>query len=526
MASAGSVHPVLPATGHELIIGDHGQMCATRSNMASSCSRAVLREAVVLAIPEDFCNSTTDEPGQSDSHQDQHIGLGALRTLKFQKDGPHASRARAIESQSPPLSPNVWPAPIESPSAPSTPSTPEQSRPFPPSADGCDTDRSTISEKLAITNGLETGGEATRPAAVPVDSTGHVSAVGVDLSADLNLPCDRKYPLVEGQNDGSGSYLHTSAIETDATKLPVAQREGGQVVTEVATLPFGLPTNGSMNWCLRSSHDLDMEEDEVDIEGGFSIPMSMDEDEDKSEPRLVGVLSDTTFDPSPAYHLHPYSHNLDIQQDDLVGEDNGPVDLAMEDAATEAWEGTASLTATKFLQPFSWIPPFVSSTPHANFPGVPSSQTVALVNGSIPESPMLDSSCAVDATISEGVVLPRAAPPQDIAWPFVPNGTTPSSFVEVGLFKKPDSFIAGLSPVPVSNIFASLDTNHSTFPPKLQSESGAGPIPVPLSTCRPTGEHQGEFKGLYREVGPNTTVSAGFQHESLPLRCVNLGEYV
>src|SRR5882757_9677104 len=113
MASAGSVHPVLPATGHELAIGDHGQMCATGSSAASSCSQAVLRGAVILAIPEDFCNSTADEPGQSDSHQYQHIGLGDLDTLNFQKDGP-----RATESQSSPTSPNVWLAPIKPPSAP------------------------------------------------------------------------------------------------------------------------------------------------------------------------------------------------------------------------------------------------------------------------------------------------------------------------------------------------------------------------------------------------------------------------
>lgn len=492
-------------------------MCATGSNVASSCSQAVSREAVALSKPEEFCNSTADEPGQSDSHQYQHIDLGALGTSNFQKDGPHASRARATESQSRPLSPNVWRAPIKSPSAP------EQFQPFPPSADDCDTDRSTISEKLTITNGLETGtldGEATQPAAAPVDSTGHVSAEGVDLSADLNLPCDREYPFVEGQSDGSGPYLHTSAVETEATQLPLAQREGGQVVTEVATLRFGLPGNGSMNWCLRSSHDLDMEEDEVEIEGDFSIPMSMDEDEDESEPRLFSVLPDTTFDPSPAYHLHPYSHNLNIQQDGLVGEDNGLADLAMEDAGMEAWEGTASLTATHSLQPFSWISPFVSSTPHANFPGVPSGQTVALVDGSMHESPMLGSSCAVNATISEGVVLPHAAPPQDIAWPFVPNGTTPSPFVEVGLFKRPNHFIPTLSAVPVSNIFTSLATDHSAFPSTLPSESRPDPIPVPLSACRPTGEHQGDFKGPNREVGPDPAVSASFRHEALPLGCV------
>ncbi len=516
MASAGCVHPLLPATGHELTICDHGQMCATRSSSASTRSQPVLRGAVDLAIPENFC--TADEPSRSDSHQYQNVGLGALGTLNFQEDGPHASKARATESQSRPTSPNLWPAPIKSPSAP------EQCRPFPLAADGGDTSRSTINSnklKLVITNGLETGtqdGEATQPAAAAADRTAKVSGEGVRVSADLNLQCDRKSPLVEGQSGGNGPRVRTSIVEADATQLPLAQREVGQVGTGVATLPFRLPVNGSTNWCLRSSHDLDMEEDDVDIEGGFSIPMPMDEDE--SEPPLVGVWSDTTFDPSLAYNLYPHRHNLDIQRDDLVGEDNGQADLAMEDAGAEAWEGTASLTATNSLQPFSWIPLFVPSTLHANFPGVPSGQTVALVNGSMHESPMLGSPCAVDAMISEGVGLPHSAPPQDISWPFVPNGTPDLPLVEVKLFKEPDYFIPRLSPTPVSNIFASLATNHSTFSLTSPPESRAGPIPVPLSTCRPTEGHQGEFKGLNREVGPNPAVSASFQHRASPLRCV------
>src|SRR5258706_3341096 len=108
-------YSVLPATGHKLTICDHGQMYATGSNVAPSCSQPVLRGAVALAIPEDFCNSTADELVQSDSHQYQHIGIGDLGRLNFQEDDPHAT---ATESQSRHMPPNLGPAPIKSPPAP------------------------------------------------------------------------------------------------------------------------------------------------------------------------------------------------------------------------------------------------------------------------------------------------------------------------------------------------------------------------------------------------------------------------
>ena len=329
------------------------------------------------------------------------------------------------------------------------------------------------------------------------------------MSEDLNLQCDRFAPLVEGQSDGDGSHAYINTAETGAT------HEVGQVSTEVATPPFGLLVKASMGSCPSGSHDLDMEADEVDMQGGFSISMDEDEsDEDESEPRFV---TDTTFDPSLRHHPQLYSHSFNIQHGDFVDEENGLVDLAMEDAGAEAWEVPASLTATNSLQPFSLLPS-VSSAVSPDFPGLPPNQTAGLVNGSMHESLMLGDPHTVDMMIPEGVRLQHAAPPQDIAWPFVPNGTHPMPLVEVEMFKEPDPFIPRLSPIPASNIFSSLSTSHSTFRPTSPSLSRADPVPAVPSACRPIEGHKGMFKSLKIEVDSNPAVAAGFQHKSPPIR--------
>ena len=477
----------MPVTGHELTICDYGQMYATRSSVEPSCSQLVLQGAVDLAIPEIFCDFTADKPGQSD--QSQHCGLRALGTPNSQGDGPHASR-----------------------------STPESHRPSPPSANGDVTSPSAINPadmEQAIISSFETrtqDGKPTLPAAATADRTANISGEGVDGSDDLNLQYDRIASLVEGDSDENRSRAQANAIGTSATQSPLAQREMGQVAS------FGLLVNASMGSCPSGSHDLDMEADEVDVQGGFSISMDEDEsDEDETEPRFVGVFSDTTFDPSLRHRPQPYSHSFNIQHGDFVDEENGLADLAMEDAGAEAWEVPASLTATNSLQPFSLLPS-VSSAVSLDFPGVPPNQTAGLVNGSMHESPMLGDPHTIDMTIPEGVRLQHATPPQNIAWPFLPNGTHPMPLVEVEMFKEPDSFIPRLSPIPASNIFTSLSTSHSTFRPTSPSLSIADPVPAVPSGCRPIEGHKAVFESLDREVDSNPAVAAGFQHKSPPIR--------
>jgi len=143
--------------------------------------------------------------------------------------------------------------------------------------------------------------------------------------AGLNLQCDRKSPLVEGQSDGNGPRVRTSVVEAGATRFPWPKGRRDKWVT---TLPFGLPVNGSMNWCLRSSDDLDMEEDEVDIEGPSQSPCPWTRT-DESEPRLVGVLvrhqpsthhSPTIFHGQSAGPLsHQHDHMRSMRGCDCMG---------------------------------------------------------------------------------------------------------------------------------------------------------------------------------------------------------------
>jgi len=241
-------------------------------------------------------------------------------------------------------------------------------------------------------------------------------------------------------------------------------------------------------------------------------------DEDESEPSDCD-LSDITFDPLLAYHPHSLSLSLNIQQDDLVSEHNGLAGLTVEDAGREAWKATASVIATEFLQPFSWMPPSASGALHAIFPGVPSDQTAALVNDSmhVIESPVPGHPFTMDITTSGQAGLQHAGPPQDITWPFVLNGIHPLPSVEIEFSKEPEFFIPRAPPTPVS---ASQATSHSTSPPTSPSASRAGPIPVSPSTCVPIEGHNGEVKDLNSEVGPEPAAAASVQHKASPLKCV------
>ena len=512
---------VLPATDHELTTCDSGQMCAASSSAASSCMQTTLQGAADLAISAVLCSSTADEASRLDPHQHQHSGFGALGTFNSQGGGSHVSGVGVTEGRSCAPSPEVRPAPIKS-----SP-TPDEHRPFPLFADGDNIGRGTETHndmERAFTSGLETGtqdGETIVPAPVAADRAANISGEGVNVFDDWNLQYDKTAPLVGRHGDKDE---HTNATGLDATQLPLAQREVGQAGTEAATLPFGLPVKASMHSYRSRSHDLDTESDLGDMQEEFSNPMDEDEDEDGVEPSFgVGSLSNTTCDRFLAWHPDLYGHSLHILQDDHVGEDNSAVDLAMEDAATEARIAIPSVTATESsLQPFSWIPPSASSAFHASFPGVPYQQTAALVNGPthVIESPTPGNPFAMDMTISEGGRLQHAVHPPDIAWPFVPNGTDPSPSVEVEMFKEPEHFIPKPSPTPVPSIFASQATGHLSLPPTSSPASRAGPVPASPSTCGPIGEHTDEVKGPSKAVDLGLAVVDSVQHNAPPLRCV------
>ena len=506
---------VLPVTSDELTICDSGQMCAARPSEASSCRQ----KAPHLAMPANIRNSTADEPGRLDSHQYQYSGLGALGTFNFQEDGPHATGGSPTELRPWASPPVVRTAPTKSPS------TPDKHRPFPLFADSGNINRSTVNNahmERAITSGLETGareGDTTPPAPVASDCTAKISGEGVEESDDWNLQYDRTVPLVEEDSDDDEPHerMRTNAIQVVATQSLLAQRKVEQAGAEPATVLFGMQANASIDLYRGHPHDLDIEGGSGDRQGKLSIPM----DEDELEPSF-GVSSNTTFDPVLPYHPHLNDHSLSIRQDDLVGEDNSPVDLAMEDAAPEAERAIASATVTKSLQAFSWIPPSASSAFRAIFPGVSSTHTAALVDGStqVMDSPMLDNPYAVDMAISEGVRLQHPVPPQDIAWPIAPSETQPLPSVELKLFKEPEYFIPRLSPTPVSDIFAIQATSHSTFPPVSPPASRAGPVPVSPSTYGSIEEDEGEVKGLNRGVDSRPAVVVSVRREASPLRCV------
>ena len=388
-------------------------------------------------------------------------------------------------------------------------------------ADGDNTNCSTVDNKTmeqAVTSGLETriqDGEATPPAPVAADRTANISGEGVNAWDDWNLQCDRTAPLIGGHSNEE-QHDYSNAIEVVATQSLLAQREVEEASAELATSSFGLQINASIGSYPGHPHSPDIEANPGDMQGEFSSPM----DEDEWEPSF-GV-SNTTFDPLLAYRRHRYDHSLNIQQDDLVGEDNRLADSAMEDAGPEAEITIAPVATTKSLQSFSWIPPSASSAFHAIFPGVSSAQTAAVVNGStrVIEAPMPGNPYDVDMTISERVRLQHTVPPQDIAWPFAPDGTQPLPSVELELFKELEYFIPRLSPTPVSGIFASQAASLSAFPPISSPASRAGPVPVSPSTCRSIERDEGEITGLNREVDPRPAIVTSVQRKASPLRCV------
>ena len=316
-----------------------------------------------------------------------------MGAFNFQDDGRGASPTKPRPCASPP---DVRSAPMKS-----SPTTGEHQT-LPLSADGGNFSGSKVDHiemERAITGCPETGtqdGETALSAPVAVDHTAKIatSGEGVDVFAKLKHQHYRNAPSVEWHSDEEEAP-HTGAIGVNVPQSFLARRREGQVGATTVKLPFGLRVDASIDSYPRRPHDLDIEVDIGDRQEEFSILM----DEGEVQPSF-GVLSNTTFDPVLACHLHPYDHSLHIQQDDLVGEDNSLVDLVMEDTGTEDEKAMASVTTTGSLQPFSWIPPSASSAFHALFIGVPTAQTAGLVDGSthVMESPMLGNPYAVDMT--------------------------------------------------------------------------------------------------------------------------------
>ena len=475
--------------------------------MVSSRSKPQNSEAEDVATTVILGNSSAAGHGQEELHQHD-----------FQDYDPCRSVASETESQSHAPSPQARLALTKSPSVNSTPKLHPPLLLF---ADGDDTTRAAnlaFMEQVALINGLETGTQDDKTerflTASGTDHATTVSGEGIEESKGVNLRHDGDAPPVRRHDDESDSHIHTDVVGWDTHQLIAAERETVRVGVE-ARSPFGLLADGSMPSHHRGSYDLDME---AHMPRDFSVPM--DEDDEDNEEHLFGVLSNTTLNPLPAYQPHSYQDSLYIERDALIVDDDSPgaEDSAMEVAGRESWKAAASVTATKTLEPFSWVPPSVSNTFHASFPGISPApaQMTAFVNMSMHdfEPTTLNGPYAVNMMVSEAE-LRQVAPPQDTVWPFFSDGTRPSlSTEEVELSIAPESFTADIPPTSVSSASATQTTSCSSL------ASRAGPIAVSPSTRRTIENLKDEVKGFDREVGPEPAAVASVRRWASPLRCV------
>jgi len=436
--------------------------------------------AADLTIPTNLSSSVA--PGQEECHRDDDNNIGALGMLNTEVDGSHMPEARATEPRIHASSPEVQ----------------------------------LLSSHIS---GHETGsqGDEVKPLvrASRVDHTAITSREGVDGPEG-----DWSAPRIEGCHDEKELRTHTDPtgiFGLDTTPLVAAAREMARVGNE-AGLPSGLvhPRTHPKGPC-----DVDTGAVQVGMQADLSIPM--DEDEEESEPPF-DVLSNTNTTLVPLYQPHSYSRSLNIEQDDLIVEDIDTefvADSAMEDAGMESCKEEASVPA-ETLQPFSWIPLSVSSSFHALFPGVPSTQMTAFVNTAarVLETPVLSDPYAMGSTTSEGAGIQQVASPLGIPWPFVSDETHPFPWVEDESFNEPDVIVPRLSPNSTSNVSASQTTCRSAFPLTSLPVSRAGPIPVLPSTLRRIESHKEADVDLDEGMDPNPGVAANVQHEASSRRCV------
>ena len=446
-------------------------MGVSKSSTVPSWRKEAVTRAADLAIPASLHSSSAAVPGQElHRYEDNHTReLGAIHTKDDTSRSPEAS---ATEPRSRSPSPQVRSPPI---ALPSVISTPLKCQPLLLISG----DEETHTINLSHPGGSETWSQSDEGKPLPsILGAGHtVNASGDGVGGSEGVKSDRSAPTTEDRNDENELRTHTNTVGLaglDATPLIVAEGMMARVGDE-ARLPSRLvhPRTHIPGF----PYDMDMGAGQERTQGYFSIPM--DEDEDEDEPSF-GVVSNTTFDPSLAYQVHSYSHGLNIEQSGLIVEDietEFVEDSAMEDAGMESLEVEASGT-TETLQHFSLMPPSVFGAFHAIFPNVPSTQMTALVNPAmyVLEPPTLSDPHATGSTIPEGAILQQVAPPQDIPYLFVSDGTHPSPSVEGELFKEQDYIVPNISNIS-SNVSASQTTSRSSFPLTFPLVSRAGRIP-------------------------------------------------
>ncbi len=340
-----------------------------RISRSSTAPEQASTRAADLAIPATNHSASEVAPGQKDLYQHEDGDIRSTGMLNTKDVGVRMPEATVTETRFHATSPQVRSPPI---ALPSIISTPVEHKP------------------LLCTSG---------------DGAGHTTNASEEgVYESEGVTWDGSAPAPEAPNDENGLRTHTDAdvlAGLDAPPLIVAEGKMAQVSDE-ARVPSGLvhPQTHIPGF----PYDLDVGGGQVVMQGDFSTPM--DEDVDESEPSF-GVVSNTTFDPSPslAYQPQPhsYNHGLNIEQGGLIVEDietEFVVDSAMEDAGMESWKAEASMT-TETLQPLSWIPPPIFGTFHAIFPNVPPTQMTAFVNPAmrVLEPPTLGVPYAMDSTI-------------------------------------------------------------------------------------------------------------------------------
>jgi len=378
-------------------------------------------------------------------------------------------------------------------------------------------------ERAAISGGPETVGAEDKKVPLLAQIKG---AVGVSPE---NVDNVIGTPLIKAHSDENGPYMHTNTTSSgaDATQRTAAERGKArvQVSTQAARLRSGSLVGAPTDSHPRGLYDPNIEADQMDAQVDFSTH-AMDKDDDKEPP--FGVLSTTTFHPLLAYQPQLDSHGFNVEENDPIIEDidSGFVtDSVMEDARTESWQAAMPVTATRTLQPFSWVPPPTSGAFHAIFPGAPfaNTRTTGIISDSLPafQHRTINDPYAVDMATSEEAIMQHAGPPQDIAWPFVLGGTVhPLPSVEVGLSQGLQSNYAKYSLTSGPSVFATQSTSHSPIPSPSRPPSRVDPVPVLPSTCRHIEVHVEEVNDLEGEFVPEPVIAASAQREVSPLRYV------
>ena len=466
--------------------------------------------------------STSSSRSERRASQHQRIATPRQSGLDQEERDRHAFQASTIECPSHVL-------PLQGQSAPTTPPsvTPTTGAHGPPIL-FADSDHTPCAvnlgpvEQVAISGGPEMVEAEIKKVPLLAHNEGTICA------SQESVENVSDFPLTKADSDKNGADAPTSSISTgsDATQSIVAEREKARMQDNrvLATPHSGLLVGASTNWYPRDPYDSDIEADQEDMQMDFST--AMDKDDDESDPGF-GVLPNTTFHPLLAYQPHLYGHGPNLKQDDPIVEDTGSglgADSAMEDATTESRKVDVPATATRTLQPFSWVPTSTFDAFRAIFPGIPIAhpQMTTFIDDSVPgfQHRMLTDPYGVDAAISEETRIQQTAPPQDIAWPFVSDGAHPSPSVK-GRSSKGLQFVhAKHSSTFGSTVFPSQTISHPCFPSPSPPTSKVDPVPISSPTCRPIELQKEEVKDLEGEIYLEPSVIPVVQREASPPRYV------